>query len=350
MGNAISLNKANLYAIRANIERKNRSDIEKLTHIEGKKMILEKKAIINIEKKYTEISPILDEIKKSYVSKFSKDNTDISREDFNENNSIDKDNIYVNNMYVNNMYDSKNNDENVYIYTFSLNFSLLKEELNKGNSKSFDTHNILDSFILHIPTVPLEVPLEPDQLKTDSLKTESLDVPLEVPSVPDPLEVPLKTDSLETDHKKNKLIENLELLLLYLYECHIISIIFVYKDNDKFIKIYKDIRNSTTLTAQYFYREGENQYLILAKAIQYILSTDNHDGFIQIELSNKEKMIPIEGGGKKTKRVNRKEILGKERCIYKKVGDRKEYVKHKGDLITVKDYKRIIKAKNNKRK
>ena len=343
MGNAISFNTAHLDASRARIERKNISDIKKLTPIEEKKMILEKKAIINIEKKYTEISPILDEIKKSYVSKFSKDNTDISREDFNENNSIDKDNIYVNNMYVNNMYDSKNNDENVYIYTFSLNFSLLKEELNKGNSKSFDTHNILDSFILHIPTVPLEVPLEPDQLKTDSLKTESLDVPLEVPSVP---------DSLETDHKKNKLIENLELLLLYLYECHIISIIFVYKDNDndKFIKIYKDILNSTTLTAQYFYRKGENQYLILAKAIQYILSTDNHDGFIQIELSNKEKMIPIEGGGKKTKRVNRKEILGKERCIYKKVGDRKEYVKHKGDLITVKDYKRIIKAKNNKRK
>ena len=343
MGNAIRFNKAHLDASRARIERKNISDIKKLTPIEEEKMILEKKAIINIEKKYTEILTILDKIKKSYVSKFSKDNTDISREDFNENNSIDKDNIYVNNMYVNNMYDSKNNDENVYIYTFSLNFSLLKEELNKGNSKSFDTHNILDSFILHIPTVPLEVPLEPDQLKTDSLKTESLDVPLEVPSVP---------DSLETDHKKNKLIENLELLLLYLYKCHIISIIFVYKDNDndKFIKIYKDILNSTTLTAQYFYRKGENQYLILAKAIQYILSTDNHDGFIQIELSNKEKMIPIEGGGKKTKRVNRKEILGKERCIYKKVGDRKEYVKHKGDLITVKDYKRIIKAKNNKRK
>jgi hypothetical protein len=47
--------------------------------------------------------------------------------------------------------------------------------------------------------------------------------------------------------------------------------------------------------------------------------------------------------------IVKKEILGKERCIYKKVGDRKEYVKHKGNLITVKDYKRIIKARNNKR-
>ncbi len=64
---------------------------------------------------------------------------------------------------------------------------------------------------------------------------------------------------------------------------------------------------------------------------------------IDITLSNK-----IRGGGK-TKRANRKEILGKERCIYKKTGDRKEYVKHKGDLITVKDYKKIIKARNNKK-
>ena len=62
--------------------------------------------------------------------------------------------------------------------------------------------------------------------------------------------------------------------------------------------------------------------------------------------------LPKNGGNNKNKPsiIGRKEILGKERCIYKKVGDRKEYVKHKGDLITVKDYKRIIKAKNNKRK
>ena len=61
-------------------------------------------------------------------------------------------------------------------------------------------------------------------------------------------------------------------------------------------------------------------------------------------------------GGKPTKQTKptitgKKEILGKQRCIYKKTGDRKEYVKYKGDLITVKDYKKIIsvkKTKNNK--
>ena len=45
------------------------------------------------------------------------------------------------------------------------------------------------------------------------------------------------------------------------------------------------------------------------------------------------------GGGKKSK----KEVLGKMRCIYKIPGDRKEYVKHKGKLITVKDYKMLNK-------
>jgi hypothetical protein len=47
--------------------------------------------------------------------------------------------------------------------------------------------------------------------------------------------------------------------------------------------------------------------------------------------------------------TGKKEILGKERCIYKKAGDRKEYVKYKGDLITVKDYKKIISVKKTKK-
>ena len=45
--------------------------------------------------------------------------------------------------------------------------------------------------------------------------------------------------------------------------------------------------------------------------------------------------------------MNKKEILGKERCIYKKQGDKREYVKYKSELITVKDFK-IIMAKKNK--
>jgi hypothetical protein len=43
-------------------------------------------------------------------------------------------------------------------------------------------------------------------------------------------------------------------------------------------------------------------------------------------------------GGKKLKKKN---ILGTEKCIYKKQGDRKEYIRHKGKLITVKEYRKI---------
>jgi hypothetical protein len=50
-------------------------------------------------------------------------------------------------------------------------------------------------------------------------------------------------------------------------------------------------------------------------------------------------------GGKAIKTQKTKVIFGKERCIYKKSGDQKEYVKYKGDLITVKQYKNIIKNK-----
>ena len=45
----------------------------------------------------------------------------------------------------------------------------------------------------------------------------------------------------------------------------------------------------------------------------------------------------------------KKEILGKMRCIYKIPGDRKEYLKHKGKLITVKEYKELMKAKLKKK-
>ena len=50
--------------------------------------------------------------------------------------------------------------------------------------------------------------------------------------------------------------------------------------------------------------------------------------------------------GVKTKKT--KQLFGKERCIYKKSGDRKEYIKYKGELITVKEYKIIIMNKKKK--
>jgi hypothetical protein len=85
---------------------------------------------------------------------------------------------------------------------------------------------------------------------------------------------------------------------------------------------------------------------ILVNKLLILINSNNKKGNIEIVLSRKQ-----DGGNNKNKPsiIVRKEILGKERCIYKKTGDRKEYVKYKGNLITVKDYKKIIKARNNKR-
>ena len=50
-------------------------------------------------------------------------------------------------------------------------------------------------------------------------------------------------------------------------------------------------------------------------------------------------------GGGSYKKTNKKNILGKERCIYKISGDRKEYIKYKGNFIAVRDYKKLMKSR-----
>jgi hypothetical protein len=52
------------------------------------------------------------------------------------------------------------------------------------------------------------------------------------------------------------------------------------------------------------------------------------------------KYRPAKGGKKSTKKV----ILGKERCIYKVKGSNKDHIKYKGTLITVADYKKLMRG------
>ena len=63
------------------------------------------------------------------------------------------------------------------------------------------------------------------------------------------------------------------------------------------------------------------------------------------EIKSRVEEVPLTEGGKKSKKQPKKEILGVMRCIYKLPGDRKEYVKHKGKLITIKDFKEFMKPK-----
>jgi len=49
------------------------------------------------------------------------------------------------------------------------------------------------------------------------------------------------------------------------------------------------------------------------------------------------------GGSKYRKTMITKIIMGRKRCIYKKPNDRKEYVKYKGKLVTLKEFKESLK-------
>ena len=91
--------------------------------------------------------------------------------------------------------------------------------------------------------------------------------------------------------------------------------------------------------------------LILETYIKDILSIDESKRKMLGLLLKYEHILKEKTGGtgdnSNTEPIKtaKKQILGKERCIYKKTGDRKEYVKHKGNLITVKYYRTLMKKK-----
>ena len=87
---------------------------------------------------------------------------------------------------------------------------------------------------------------------------------------------------------------------------------------------FKEIEGYFEIIKEYLFKERDN-------------NISNEHSYIAHSYRKTEKH---HDGGKKT---SKKEVLGKMRCIYKIPGDRKEYVKYKGKLITVKDYKMLNK-------
>jgi hypothetical protein len=136
-------------------------------------------------------------------------------------------------------------------------------------------------------------------------------------------------------------------------------------DENLAIQQQKQIRDNELSNEEEIFKDREGYSLVIDEQLESKLNKIKRDlkkskqpvvkGDLRSKLQNdlRNSKQPVEEKsdkkGGKTKRANRKEILGKERCIYKKTGDRKEYVKYKGNLITVKDYKKIIKARNNKK-
>jgi hypothetical protein len=60
--------------------------------------------------------------------------------------------------------------------------------------------------------------------------------------------------------------------------------------------------------------------------------------------------VGLIGGAMKNQKVKKcekkKVVLGKERCIYKVSGSKKDYMKYKGKLVAVSDYVKSMKKKN----
>ncbi len=87
---------------------------------------------------------------------------------------------------------------------------------------------------------------------------------------------------------------------------------------------------------------GNNIYeLDIHNKFKKNISQDTIDvDIISVEI--KHKIEYIHEGGRKAP-VVKKEINGRMRCIYKIAGSRKEHLKYKGRLITVADYKKLMK-------
>jgi hypothetical protein len=120
------------------------------------------------------------------------------------------------------------------------------------------------------------------------------------------------------------------------------------------IQIETKLNDFLTLESREYYGEIKNYLSINKNPIKLILddyidkigSLDENKRKVLGLLLKYEHILKKQGGGNSNTepmKTAKKEILGKERCIYKKAGDRKEYVKHKGNLITVNDYRKLMK-------
>jgi len=102
--------------------------------------------------------------------------------------------------------------------------------------------------------------------------------------------------------------------------------------------LYSDIRNMSFKSSKLV--SGLED---LAKDINNNIINDPEK---KIDLTLIDKLKQTEqGGGKKSKKQPKKEVNGVSRCIYKIPGVRKEYVRSKGKLITLKNLKKNMKPK-----
>lgn len=156
-----------------------------------------------------------------------------------------------------------------------------------------------------------------------------------------------KNENLKASTDSNKETQK-KIRIKISHMSHIIENETIDENNSKILeKSYEELKDLLKSRKTNNLLTQKDLYVLTEEELRLYYDNDKDiTGYLNI-LSNNNKTSTADGG-KKSKKLPKKEILGKMRSIYKIPGDRKEYLKHNGKLITVEEYKKIMKAKPKK--
>jgi hypothetical protein len=124
-----------------------------------------------------------------------------------------------------------------------------------------------------------------------------------------------------------------------------------FKDDLYYIINEDDIKNGdySLGTGISYTNDSDSDSDIIGSILNY-LNIDSTESILKVEY----KIIPIgvtrQGGRKYNLKTQFKEILGKKMKIYKIANSRKEHVKYKCNIITLAEYRKLMKKKSNSKK
>jgi hypothetical protein len=109
---------------------------------------------------------------------------------------------------------------------------------------------------------------------------------------------------------------------------------------DLYDKLKKNADNDVKITDEVLIKFIEDVIPIMKRKLNNMDEFKEYLHKLDIIQEDLNKYRPAKGGKNSTKKV----ILGKERCIYKVKGSNKDHIKYKGTLITVTDYKKLMRG------